>query len=48
VHDFNRLDEPPAELTAPHEGYILCQAWGARVFQGQVVAQVAKPLEWMK
>jgi len=43
LHDFVRLDEAPVDLLAPHEGYVVCQAWGARVFAGQVIAQVAKP-----
>jgi N-alpha-acetyl-L-2,4-diaminobutyrate deacetylase len=48
LHDFNRLDDPPMELLAPHDGYIICQAWGAKVIQGQVLTQVGKPLEWAK
>jgi len=46
LHDFNRIDEAPMELLAPHEGYILCQAWGAKVIQGQVLTQVGRPVEW--
>lgn len=48
LHDYNRIDEAPLELTAPHEGYIICQAWNARVIQGQVITQIGKPLEWTK
>jgi N-alpha-acetyl-L-2,4-diaminobutyrate deacetylase len=48
LHDFNRLDDPPLELAAPHDGYIICQAWGARVVQGQVITQIGKPMEWTK
>jgi N-alpha-acetyl-L-2,4-diaminobutyrate deacetylase len=48
LHDFNRLDDAPEELLAPHDGYIICQAWGAKVIQGQVLTQVGKPLEWAK
>jgi N-alpha-acetyl-L-2,4-diaminobutyrate deacetylase len=47
-HDFNRIDDPPLELHAPHDGYILCQAWGAKVVQGQVITQVGKVLEWTR
>lgn len=47
-HDFNRIDDPPLELLAPHGGYILCQAWGARVIQGQVITQVGRVLEWTR
>lgn len=42
VHDFGRIDEAPVEVTAPHDGYVVCQAWGARVFAGQVISQVGK------
>ena len=48
LHDFNRLDDAPMELLAPHDGYIICQAWGAKVIQGQVITQVGKVLEWSK
>jgi len=48
LHDFNRIDDAPLELTAPHDGYILCQAWGAKVIQGQVITQVGKVLEWTR
>lgn len=48
LHDFNRIDDPPLELLAPHEGYIICQAWGARVIQGQVITQVGKVLDWAR
>lgn len=46
LHDFNRLDDAPVELIAPHDGYIICQAWGARVIQGQVITQIGRVLEW--
>jgi N-alpha-acetyl-L-2,4-diaminobutyrate deacetylase len=45
-HDFNRIDDEPVEFTAPHDGYVICQAWGAKVVQGQVVTQIGKVLEW--
>jgi N-alpha-acetyl-L-2,4-diaminobutyrate deacetylase len=48
LHDFNRFDDPPLELTATHDGYIICQAWGSRVIQGQVITQIGKPLEWTR
>ena len=48
LHNFDRIDEPPVDLVAPHDGYIICQAWGARVIQGQVITQIGKPLEWTK
>ncbi len=48
LHDFNRIDEAPLELLAPHDGYIICQAWGAKVIQGQVITQVGKVLDCAK
>ena len=42
LHDFARLDDAPLEIVAPHDGYVMCQAWGARVFAGQVVSQVGR------
>ena len=48
LHDFDRIDEAPIELIAPHDGYIICQAWGSRVIQGQVITQIGKPLEWTR
>ena len=48
LHDFNRIDEPPLELTAGHEGYVICQAWNARVIQGQVITQIGRKLEWSR
>lgn len=46
LHDFYRLDEKPELILAPHEGYVVCQAWRAEVEQGQVIAQVGKTLAW--
>lgn len=42
LHDFVRIDEAPLEIVAPHDGYVMCQAWGARVFAGQVVSQLGR------
>lgn len=47
LHDFQRLDEPPLVLRAPHAGPILCQAWEAEVKQGQVITQVGQVTAWM-
>ncbi len=46
VHDFNRIDEPPFELVAPHDGYYITQPWLSKVFPGQFVAQVGRRVEW--
>ncbi len=48
LHDFNRIDDPPLELTAAHDGYVICQAWNSRVIQGQVITQIGRPLEWTR
>jgi N-alpha-acetyl-L-2,4-diaminobutyrate deacetylase len=48
LHDFGRIDEPPLAIAAPHDGYVICQAWGARVIQGQVITQVGRPRAWAR
>ena len=48
LHDFDRVDETPLELLAPHDGHVICQAWGSRVIQGQVITQIGKVLEWSR
>jgi predicted deacylase len=47
-HDFNRLDAPAVEILAPHDGVVLCQAWTAKVFRGQVVSVVSIPVPWLE
>ena len=44
MHDFHRLDEPPGEIRAGVDGYVVAQAWRARVQQGQHVLVVARPV----
>jgi len=46
LHDFNHIDAPPHSLDAPHDGYIVCQAWHAEVIKGQVITQVAIETAW--
>jgi predicted deacylase len=46
LHDFNRLDDPPMPIVAPHDGYVLSMAWNARVSGGQHLAQVASVVPW--
>lgn len=46
IHDFDRFDDAPAELRAPHDGFVLCQAWQATVFRGEVVTVVSRRREW--
>ena len=45
LHDFGRIDEAPLEVVSPHDGYVMTQAWGARVFAGQVISQVGRVVE---
>lgn len=47
LHDFDKIDDLPLEIRARHAGIFICQAWGARVFQGQVIAQVGKQVPWL-
>ena len=47
LHDFDRIDAPAAEISAPHDGYVISQAWNAKVFRGQVVSVVSIPRPWM-
>lgn len=42
LHDFNRIDEAAAEVRAPVDGYIICQAWRNPVARGIIVLVVAK------
>ena len=35
LHDFNRIDLAPWEVTAGIDGIVIAQAWGAPVLQGQ-------------
>jgi len=45
-HDFNRIDDPPAEILAPHDGVVISQAWEARNFRGQVLSIISRPVPW--
>lgn len=47
VHDFNHIDDAPARIVAPHEGYVVSQAWQAKVLSGQVISVVPVKREWM-
>jgi N2-acetyl-L-2,4-diaminobutanoate deacetylase len=42
LHDFYRIDEAPAEISAKVEGIVVAQAWGARVAQGQHILVVGR------
>jgi N-alpha-acetyl-L-2,4-diaminobutyrate deacetylase len=42
LHDFNRIDELPWPVRAGVDGYVLAQAWGAVVRQGQHILVVGE------
>ena len=44
LHDFDRIDEPGFEIRAGCDGYVVAQAWSARVTRGQNVLCVGKPI----
>jgi N-alpha-acetyl-L-2,4-diaminobutyrate deacetylase len=46
VHDFDRIDEQPWPARAGLDGYVICQAWRARVLAGQQIAMVGFELPW--
>jgi N-alpha-acetyl-L-2,4-diaminobutyrate deacetylase len=46
VHDFDRIDERPWPARAGLDGYVICQAWAARVPAGQQIAMVGIALPW--
>lgn len=46
LHDFQRIDEPAWPVTAPIDGIVVGQAWGARVRQGQFILCVGEEQPW--
>ena len=46
LHDFDFIDRPAHEISAPHDGYVMFLALKAEVSQGQVITQVSVPQEW--
>lgn len=46
LHDFDRIDEEPWAAKAAVDGYVICQAWEARVVAGQQIAMVGLELPW--
>lgn len=42
LHDFHRIDAPPAEIRAGLDGVVVAQAWDARVEQGQHILVVGR------
>lgn len=41
IHDFDRPDEPPVEIRADLDGYVMCRKFRARTVQGEVVMVIA-------
>ncbi|NQZ67187.1 MAG: succinylglutamate desuccinylase/aspartoacylase family protein, partial [Lentisphaeria bacterium] len=46
LHDFERIDSVPLLLTADNDGYVISQAWGAEVKQGQILILLGKEEPW--
>lgn len=44
IHDFERIDEPPVEIRANLDGYLLVRRFKAPTTQGDVVAVVAQEI----
>jgi predicted deacylase len=44
IHDFERIDEPPAEIRANLDGYLLVRRFRAPTTQGDVVAVIAQEI----
>jgi len=42
LHDFYRMDEEPHPIVAATDGFVIAQAWNARVEQGQTVVNVGR------
>jgi predicted deacylase len=41
IHDFERFDEPPVEIVADGDGYVMCRKFRAATEQGEVVMVIA-------
>ncbi|MFN8593499.1 MAG: succinylglutamate desuccinylase/aspartoacylase family protein [Thermomicrobiales bacterium] len=42
IHDFERIDEPPVEIVADSDGYVMCRKFRAATEQGEVVMVIAE------
>ena len=42
MHDFERIDEPPVEILADRDGYVMCRKFRAATEQGEVVMVIAE------
>ena len=46
VHDFDRIDGPPYAVKPRVDGYLVCQAWSAKVVAGQQIAMIGVETPW--
>ena len=44
IHDFERIDEPPVEVRANLDGFLLVRRFKAATTQGDVVAVIAQEI----
>jgi predicted deacylase len=42
IHNFERIDEPPVEIVADSDGYVMCRKFRAATEQGEVVMVIAE------
>lgn len=45
IHDFERFDEPPVEIVADGDGYVMCRKFRAATEQGEVVMVIAAEVD---
>ena len=45
IHDFERIDEPPVEIVADSDGYVMCRKFRAATEQGEVVMVIAEEVD---
>jgi predicted deacylase len=45
IHDFERIDEPPVEIRADGDGYVMCRKFRAATEQGEVVMVIAEEVD---
>jgi predicted deacylase len=45
IHDFERIDEPPIEIRADGDGYVMCRKFRAVTEQGEVVMVIAAEVD---
>ena len=45
IHDFERIDEPPVEICADGDGYVMCRKFRAATEQGEVVMVIAEEVD---